>query len=326
MMCLGVLGKRSYHGAVSWVKRQILRLQTAKAVSKRHGPLWAFLYLCSGPEVLLVFAVGVFWPAVREARWWVYAFYSTVGLWVVQVFYLQPEERVEEGEPSRRSIRVRLHLGGPGLFFAVLAAILTVVILLIPIRALRQARVALQGEPVVNTFPFPAWGAQPAIVSRGKEAAGDLPVAAGGHCLMYLGQAAGTAVLYDVDSGQTVRIPSGSVTITTARSRSEDVSACRTTLVRDEVLGVSAGTAAQRFRVARPPVVPGSLDVEVEEEAGSARWYAVRNFEESRPSDRHYMLHTETGEVLFGDGQRGRFPASGAKIIARRYRQGRLSS
>lgn len=55
------------------------------------------------------------------------------------------------------------------------------------------------------------WRADPVTVLWLQQPAGKDPL--GGHCLMYLGQANGIAVIYDVDTHQSVRIASSSVVL-----------------------------------------------------------------------------------------------------------------
>lgn len=121
----------------------------------------------------------------------------------------------------------------------------------------------------------------------------------------------------------------------------------------DEVLGSSNGSAGQRFRATKVPILagqrlevlePGMPSVEAlrkirEEEGDDAirrndridlrgpgfwvRWHQVPQFNGSGPHDRHYVLDRETGDVSFGDGVNGRVPAAGVKnIVLAVYRTG----
>jgi hypothetical protein len=63
--------------------------------------------------------------------------------------------------------------------------------------------------------------------------------------------------------------------------------------------------------------------LEVDEGQGPKPWEEVEDFFNSRPDDRHYILNRTTGEVRFGDGERGRIPLAGDNnLIARYYRYG----
>lgn len=63
--------------------------------------------------------------------------------------------------------------------------------------------------------------------------------------------------------------------------------------------------------------------LEVNEGQGLKPWEEVENFYNSDPEDRHYVLNRTTGEVTFGDGERGRIPVAGINnIVARLYRHG----
>ena len=126
--------------------------------------------------------------------------------------------------------------------------------------------------------------------------------------------------------------------------------------VRREVLGSSDDKPHQRFRLLRPPIAPGAQILvaepdrppeaelqrllrelrkgEPEAEAlplledGEAdarqgvwvRWHQVRDFFASTPSSRHFVLDEITGELRFGDGERGKIPPLGQNnVMALRY-------
>lgn len=118
--------------------------------------------------------------------------------------------------------------------------------------------------------------------------------------------------------------------------------------VRDETLGSGTGEPGQVVRTARGPVLvgqqievrepesPGAADrADIEREEGAeavsaagaagawVRWHEVTDFYASRPASRHYTFDHLTGEVRFGDGQRGLPPPQGrGNIRAARYRIG----
>lgn len=111
-------------------------------------------------------------------------------------------------------------------------------------------------------------------------------------------------------------------------------------VVRDEHLGVSDGTPAQRFRLSRRPVVQwddparlwttepaGSTD----QQDRSAPWTPVEHFAYSGPVDRVYQLDACAGEVVFGPAVReadgtlrcyGAIPPKGAHLRLSSYRTG----
>jgi hypothetical protein len=132
--------------------------------------------------------------------------------------------------------------------------------------------------------------------------------------------------------------------------------ASQTVTVRNEILGSSDGSASQKFRAARAPVLAGQrlevrevetpsaseLDkiageegiaveqaVSISRDAASrprdiwVRWHEVSDFYASGPRDRHYVMDHLTGEIRFGDGLRGLIPPSGAgNLRLARYRTG----
>lgn len=109
-------------------------------------------------------------------------------------------------------------------------------------------------------------------------------------------------------------------------------------IVANESLGRSNGEPGQIFYVENSPVLdllPGET-VEVQSEAyGEAGvfipWEVVRDFSNSDRYDRHFVLDTATGQILFGpairqpDGtmrQYGRIPETNREIRFTRYRYG----
>lgn len=94
-----------------------------------------------------------------------------------------------------------------------------------------------------------------------------------------------------------------------------------------ESLGGSNGETNQTFRLADSPVLPGSLQLEVDEgQEGYQVWTEVDDFAGSGPDDRHYVLNRATGEVRFGNGRKGRIPVgnprSARNVRARIYQVG----
>jgi predicted phage baseplate assembly protein len=117
------------------------------------------------------------------------------------------------------------------------------------------------------------------------------------------------------------------------------VAATNAVTVLEELLGASDETPNQRFTLAKTPVVPGTLTLEVREslEEDFRPWTAVSDLALSTRDDRHYSVDLGTGVVTFGDGRHGRIPpmltdrrnaAEGrgdapiANVRARRYRWG----
>jgi hypothetical protein len=129
--------------------------------------------------------------------------------------------------------------------------------------------------------------------------------------------------------------------------------AAQTVTLTDETLGSSDGSANQKFRATRAPIISGqSLEVR-ESEAPSAeerkkimaeegknaitvvpdaagrpkeiwvRWHEVPDFYASGPRDRHYGLDHQTGEIRFGDGAHGLIPQIGVgNLRLARYQTG----
>jgi uncharacterized phage protein gp47/JayE len=131
--------------------------------------------------------------------------------------------------------------------------------------------------------------------------------------------------------------------------------------VLDEVIGSSNGEPKQLFRLYQAPVFAGApypveerlrqkalrrqppteaeqevLDealrerelikgflLEVDEGQGFKPWEEVEDFFNSGADDRHYILNRTTGDILFGDGEKGCIPVAGINnIVVRLYRYG----
>jgi predicted phage baseplate assembly protein len=128
------------------------------------------------------------------------------------------------------------------------------------------------------------------------------------------------------------------------RLNAVEAQAART--IRDEVLEPLPATPQgnMRMRVSQPPVLPGSIDVEVEEgtlerslalsqaaapletnvqvavEGGGVRWQEVEDLSIFGPDARVFVLDSEAGVLTFGDGRYGRaLPEGFRHVMARRY-------
>jgi hypothetical protein len=98
---------------------------------------------------------------------------------------------------------------------------------------------------------------------------------------------------------------------------------------RGERLVVIGDSRAGRFQLSQTPVVPGSLQLAVDEGAGSdtqpllVPWHPVAALGEAGPDDRVYTLDEASGVVSFGDGVHGlAVPGGYRNVIAVSYRSG----
>ncbi|HEV2708095.1 MAG TPA: putative baseplate assembly protein [Pyrinomonadaceae bacterium] len=119
--------------------------------------------------------------------------------------------------------------------------------------------------------------------------------------------------------------------------------------VANEVIGVSDGTPNQRYPLAQARLLRDTLEIVVETQPPTPPWTLRRNLVLSRPAytdeqlvalerqeriastlafsrraDADYMIETDENDVttvIFGDGQYGRIPPAGARIVAN-YRVG----
>lgn len=101
------------------------------------------------------------------------------------------------------------------------------------------------------------------------------------------------------------------------------VSARSLATVREEIIGQSEGHPDQRFNLRRTPVLRESLSLRVQVSGAEAEtWQRVDDFLASNAEDAHYTLNPSNGEIVFGDGRRGRIPLANASLIATEYRYG----
>jgi hypothetical protein len=101
-----------------------------------------------------------------------------------------------------------------------------------------------------------------------------------------------------------------------ARIALNAVPAAHAAAVGEEVLGArSQGWAAERYRLATRPVAPGSTRLAVQTASGTDHgWREMPNLDRSGPWDVDYALDAAAGDLIFGDGRRGRPLPVGATL------------
>jgi predicted phage baseplate assembly protein len=101
------------------------------------------------------------------------------------------------------------------------------------------------------------------------------------------------------------------------------VEADQRTTLSGRILGESDGTADQVMQLPATSIEPESLELQVEEPAGGYRaWHRTDDLNTAGRDDAAYELDSEAGTVRFGDGVRGRVPASGMRVRVERMRAG----
>jgi predicted phage baseplate assembly protein len=136
-----------------------------------------------------------------------------------------------------------------------------------------------------------------------------------------------------VDDGQPQYTTSPKIRGLKVSSLGGVVDAQHAQFVSAEKLGVSDGTAGQRYFLSRPPVLPRRPGERIRVIAADLRestWEEVEDFSRSGEHDLQYTCDWSTGGISFGprihypDGtrQRGAIPPVGAEIIMTRYRHG----
>jgi predicted phage baseplate assembly protein len=92
---------------------------------------------------------------------------------------------------------------------------------------------------------------------------------------------------------------------------------------RVETIGTSDGRARQAYQLPQSPVVAGSTRLRLTS-AGVAdtSWTEVVEWDESLAADRHYVLDTRVGRIVFGDGRAGAVPPAATTIEVVEYAVG----
>ncbi len=99
------------------------------------------------------------------------------------------------------------------------------------------------------------------------------------------------------------------------------ISASQIETVKNEELIPGTGSPGHKVLLKKKPVIIGCLSIEVRNSDGKwEEWFEVDTFEDSAPDDRHYMIDSEEGEVMFGNGLNGLVPAESRDIRAGVYK------
>lgn len=86
-----------------------------------------------------------------------------------------------------------------------------------------------------------------------------------------------------------------------------------------EFLGTGDGNTDQQFALAQRPVLPDSIELEVEETTGWETWNEVPQYVSGNADDRNFTVDYAAGAVTFTGG---RVPQRGQRIRTRSYRYG----
>jgi predicted phage baseplate assembly protein len=89
---------------------------------------------------------------------------------------------------------------------------------------------------------------------------------------------------------------------------------------RPELLGTGSAEPAQVFQLAHAPVLPGTLQLDVEEDEGWSRWTEVETLALSQADEKHFSVDPQTAQVRFGT--HSRVPQLGQRVRALSYRYG----
>ena len=96
-------------------------------------------------------------------------------------------------------------------------------------------------------------------------------------------------------------------------------------VVTEEILGSSDGSAGQRFRLSGVPLIDSTLEVMVDEGTGPRLWERRPSLFQSQPENEHYAVSRDEHDVawiVFGDDKYGKIPARGRNNLTASYRVG----
>ena len=165
--------------------------------------------------------VGTFVGAVvlAIAGMWVWAvlalvpFVVLVEAYVENPFAAQPETLTSDPIDEESAQRMKWVVMGVSGLVSIMFFVISPIY-----QAVRDANAARDGREVAG-FPASAWRAQPVAISW---LVSPPPGGITEHCVIYLGQANDVTVMFDVDDGVTLRVPSSSVVIRTSDGVAEN--------------------------------------------------------------------------------------------------------
>jgi hypothetical protein len=85
------------------------------------------------------------------------------------------------------------------------------------------------------------------------------------------------------------------------------------------ILGIGSARPGQRMTLPEAPVQQSSVMLYTLEDTTGGKvwrvWQQREDLDASRRTDAHYILNETTGEIVFGDGERGRVPGAGVPLL-----------
>ncbi|MGK7884134.1 MAG: putative baseplate assembly protein [Crocosphaera sp.] len=96
--------------------------------------------------------------------------------------------------------------------------------------------------------------------------------------------------------------------------RLNTIMARQTITLKNEIIGSSDGSENQQFQSNRQPILEGQ-NLQVKEQDQWITWEPIKDFYQSQPDDRHYVLNPLTGQFTFGNGRNGLIPPPGRNNI-----------
>ncbi|BBZ62455.1 putative baseplate assembly protein [Mycolicibacterium monacense] len=138
--------------------------------------------------------------------------------------------------------------------------------------------------------------------------------------------------LLEPSPGQDTYSESPLINSITAATKGGTIPIVHARVIRDEVVGVSDGTPAQRLPLKNRPVLPwAGTTLSVVRDGAATEWHPVENFAFEKQDSQSFHIDAVDGEVVFGpavreaDGsltQYGRIPPKGATLKMTAYRTG----
>ncbi|MDH0867504.1 baseplate J/gp47 family protein [Mitsuaria sp. GD03876] len=169
----------------------------------------------------------------------------------------------------------------------------------------RLQRLLLNGVQLVQSTPvWTSWPIAPGTVATGG------PITAGQGSALRLTLQQGRVVVLSVDA-------SGEAPVFTVLAYTAATATDPGLLAVDGTLaGTGSGEPSQRLTLAQRPVVEASLRLFTIEDGHPRAWTRMDDFSASSRSDAHFTLDPTSGEVVGGDGERGRVLPRGCQVFA----------
>ncbi|WP_431257235.1 putative baseplate assembly protein [Roseateles chitinivorans] len=172
----------------------------------------------------------------------------------------------------------------------------------------RLQRLLLNGVQLVQSTPvWTSWPIAPGTVATGG------PITPGQGAALRLTLQQGRIVALTVDASD---VPDGAPVFTVLAYTAATATDPGLLAVDGTLAGAGSGEPSQRLTLAQRPVVEASLRLFTVEDGHPRAWTRVDDFSASSRTDAHFTLDPTSGDLIGGDGERGRVLPRGCQVFA----------